>query len=162
MSQGLWTAQKIGRAFLADEIGTVRKEAPRQVALVYPSPYRAAMSSLGYQQIYRVLNAIPDVAAHRAMLPDDPAAWRAAGTPLITLEAETPVGNYPVIAFSVAYELEIPGLVECLELAGVPVLARDRGPGDPLVVCGGPLTFSNPVPLAPFADVIIMGEGEET
>jgi radical SAM superfamily enzyme YgiQ (UPF0313 family) len=162
MSQGLWAAQKIVRAMVADEVGTVHKQAPRSVALVYPSPYRAAMSSLGYQQIYRVLNGLPEVAAHRAMLPDDPAAWRASGAPLITLEAETPVGNYPVVAFSVAYELEIAGLVECLELAGIPVLAADRGPGDPLVVCGGPLTFSNPVPLAPFADVIVMGEAEET
>jgi len=162
MSQGFWAAQKIVRAWLADEAGTVRKQAPRQVALVYPSPYRAAMASLGYQQIYRVLNGLAEVAAHRAMLPDDPAAWRRAATPLLTLEGETPVGDYPVVAFSVAYELEIAGLVDCLELAGIPVLAADRRPGDPLVVCGGPLTFSNPVPLAPFADVIVLGEGEET
>jgi radical SAM superfamily enzyme YgiQ (UPF0313 family) len=144
------------RALLADERGTLHKEAELRVALVYPSPYRAAMSSLGYQTIYRALHELEGVAADRAMLPDDDAP---AG-PLLTLERERPVGDYPVIAFSVAYELEIPGLLSCLRLAGVPPLREDRGPGAPLVVAGGPLTFSNPVPLAPFCDVIVMGEAE--
>ncbi|HUH01251.1 MAG TPA: radical SAM protein, partial [Kofleriaceae bacterium] len=160
MTQATWNARERARELLAGEVGTVHKDAPRQVALVYPSPYRAAMSSLGYQAIYGLLNDIPDVAADRAMLPEDPAAHRAAGGPLLTLERERPVGDYPVIAFSVAYELEIAGMIECLELAGVAPLARDRR-GGPLIVAGGPLTFSNPVPLAPFVDVIIMGEGEE-
>ncbi len=152
-----WDARRAGRALLADEIGTIRKEAARRVALVYPSPYRAAMSSLGYQSIYRQLNSLPGVAADRAMLPDD---TNATGQ-LLTLEREQPVGNYPVIAFSVAYELEIVGVLRCLEMAGVPVLRSQRGPRDPLVIAGGPLTFSNPVPLAPFFDVIVMGEAEE-
>ena len=58
------------RALLAAERGTLFKEAETRIALVYPSPYRAAMSSLGYQQIYRALHALPGVAADRAMLPD--------------------------------------------------------------------------------------------
>src|SRR5262245_49420664 len=143
-----WDILARGRALLAEELGTIRKEAPLRVALVYPSPYRAAMSSLGYQAIYRVANRLPGVAADRACLPDDVAEHRRAGAPLLTLEAERPVGDYPVVAFSVAYELEIPGLLECLDLAGVPVLREERGPSAPLVVGGGPLTFSNPVPLA--------------
>jgi radical SAM superfamily enzyme YgiQ (UPF0313 family) len=148
-----WDTCARGRALLADEIGTARNEAPFRVALVYPSPYRAAMSSLGYQTVYRALNGAPGLAADRAMLPDD------AG-PLLTLERERSVGEYPVVAFSVAYELEIPGLLACLERSGVPLLAAERGPEQPLVVGGGPLTFSNPVPLAPFCDLIVMGEGE--
>jgi radical SAM superfamily enzyme YgiQ (UPF0313 family) len=146
------------RALLADERGTLHKEAELRVALVYPSPYRAAMSSLGYQQIYRVLHDMPGVAADRAMLPDE-------GSPpghLVSLETGQPIGGYPLLAYSVAYELEIAGVVETLERAGVPVLARDREPHHPLVVAGGPLTFSNPAPLAPFFDVILVGEGEET
>jgi radical SAM superfamily enzyme YgiQ (UPF0313 family) len=115
------------------------------------------MSSLGYQQIYRCLHALPGVAADRAMLWDDDAQ----PGPIITLETERPIGEYPIIAFSVAYELEIAGLVAMLDAAGVPALAADRDHRHPLVVAGGPLTFSNPVPLAPFCDAIVVGEGEE-
>jgi radical SAM superfamily enzyme YgiQ (UPF0313 family) len=169
MGNPSWNARESIRRVLADERGTLFKEAQHRVALLYPSPYRAAMSSLGYQTIYRLINSggvgsrrwRTDVAADRAMLPDDTAAHRQSGSPLLTLESERPVGEYPLLAFSVAYELEIAGLVECLELAGVPVLAADRGGRDPLVIAGGPLTFSNPAPLGPFCDVIVMGEGEE-
>jgi radical SAM superfamily enzyme YgiQ (UPF0313 family) len=154
-------AQQVLRAQLATERGTLRKEAPVRIALVYPSPYRAAMASLGYQQIYRLLNAVPGLAADRAVLPDDAAAARAAHWPLLTLERELPVGDYPLLAFSVAYELEIAGLIDCLAMAGIPALAADRDDRHPLVICGGPLTFSNPVPLAPYADVVVLGEGDE-
>jgi len=143
------------------ERGAIAREAPVRIALCYPSPYRAAMSSLGFQQIYRLANQIPGIAADRAVLPEDVGAWRAAGAPLATIEREKPVGEYPMLAFSVAYELELAGLVDCLELAGVPVLARDRDARHPLVVAGGPLTFSNPAPLAPFCDAIVLGEADE-
>ena len=144
------------RALLAAERGTLFKEAELRVALVYPSPYRAAMSSLGYQQIYRTLHALPGVAADRAMLPDDGARGR-----FDTLEAGQPVGGYPLLAYSVAYELEIAGVVETLALAGIPALRDERDPRHPIIVGGGPLTFSNPAPLAPFCDVIVIGEGEQ-
>jgi radical SAM superfamily enzyme YgiQ (UPF0313 family) len=140
------------RALLAAERGTLFKEAEARVALVYPSPYRAAMSSLGYQQIYRALHALPGVAADRAMLDSDP---------FVTLETGAPVGGYPMLAYSVAYELELAGVIATLERAGVPALAGDREAHHPLVVAGGPLTFSNPAPLAPFCDVIVVGEGEQ-
>jgi radical SAM superfamily enzyme YgiQ (UPF0313 family) len=138
------------REFLADERGTLYKEAETRVALVYPSPYRAAMSSLGYQQIYRVLHNMPGVAADRAML-DVPR----------TLEEDQPIGNYPILAYSVAYELELAGVVETLDTAKIPVLTKDRDARHPLIIGGGPLTFSNPAPMGPFFDVIILGEGEE-
>ncbi|HET7506697.1 MAG TPA: radical SAM protein, partial [Kofleriaceae bacterium] len=148
------------------ERGTLFKQAETRIALVYPSPYHAAMSSLGYQQIYRVLHGMPGVAADRAMLPDDGAHERRTGraghaAAWVTLEEGRPVGDYPMLAYSVAYELEIAGVIDTLELAGVPVLAADREPHHPLVVAGGPLTFSNPAPLAPFFDVVILGEGEQ-
>ncbi len=154
-----WDARRDADARLAAERGTIRREAATRIALCYPSPYRAAMSSLGYQQIYRLLNEVPDVAADRAMLPDDVEAAR--GQPWLTLERSRPVSDYPMLAFSVAYELELLGLITCLELAGIPVLAEDRGGRHPLIVAGGPLTFSNPVPLAPYIDIVILGEGEE-
>lgn len=155
-----WNARADQRRLLADERGAARSDAATRIALCYPSPYRVAMSSLGYQTIYRIINAAPGLAADRAMLPDDVAAHRATRAPWSTLEREAPVGDYPMIAFSVAYELEIAGVVECLELAGVPPLAADRDHRHPLVIAGGPLTFSNPVPLAPFCDVIVLGEAD--
>jgi radical SAM superfamily enzyme YgiQ (UPF0313 family) len=151
------TAPLDRRALLADERGTLYKEAELRVALVYPSPYRAAMSSLGYQQIYRTLHAMHGVAADRAMLPDEGSTERG----LVTLETGQPVGGYPMLAYSVAYELEIAGVVETLERANVPVLVSERDHRHPLVIAGGPLTFSNPAPMAPFFDVIVLGEGEE-
>jgi len=145
------------RELLADERGTLFKEAETRIALVYPSPYRAAMSSLGYQQIYRTLHAMPGVAADRAMLPDPDSE----GGRFETIETGRPVGSYPMLAYSVAYELEIAGVVETRERASIPALREERGPHHPLVIAGGPLTFSNPAPLLPFCDVIVVGEGEE-
>jgi radical SAM superfamily enzyme YgiQ (UPF0313 family) len=155
--------REIREARLAAEIGTLRKQGALSIALCYPSPYSVGMSSLGFQTIYRHLNALPDVAAERAFLPDDAQAARRAREPLCTYESARPVGDYPVVAFSLAYELELAGLVDCLDLAGIPIFADERAQHPqrhPLVVIGGPLTFSNPVPAGPYADVILMGEAE--
>lgn len=132
-----------------------------RVALVYPSPYRLAMSSLGYQTIYRELNLRPDVVCERSFLPDDPEAYRRARVDLFTYESKMRVSEADVVAYSIAYETEVIGLIESLELAGLPCRSADRGDGWPLVVFGGPLTNSNPLPVAPFCDVMVMGEGEE-
>jgi radical SAM superfamily enzyme YgiQ (UPF0313 family) len=151
---------RLTRARLAAEHGTLRREAERKVALIYPSPYHVGMSSLGYQTIYRLWNELPGWACERAFHPDDAVAFRRARTPLATYESGAPVSGCPVIAFSIAYELELAGLIECLELSALPVLAEARGPAHPLVVAGGPLTFSNPLPVGPFVDVVLLGEAE--
>lgn len=145
-----------------DEIGTIVKDAPGRVALVYPSPYRAGMSSLGFQTIYRRINESVGWAAERAFLPDDLEAHRASRTPLFTYETLRPVGDFPVIALSVAYEIELAGVVETLELSGLAALAEERGERDPLVLGGGPLTFSNPLPLGPYVDAMLLGEADES
>ena len=132
-----------------------------RVALVKPSTYHVSMSSLGFQTIYRLLNARGDITAERAFLPDDVEAWKKSRLPLLTLESESPVGNADLILCSVAYELEISSLCDVLSLAGLPVRRAARNERHPLVVVGGPLTFSNPLPLSPLVDVIVMGEGEE-
>jgi radical SAM superfamily enzyme YgiQ (UPF0313 family) len=157
----VWSLQEKVRRLRAAEDGTLYKQAPTRVALVYPSPYKAGMSSLGYQTLYRILNERPGVAAERAFLPDDPDEYRRARLPLFTVESETPVSEFPIVALSVAYELELGGLLDCLALSGFPLLADERGDEFPLVVAGGPLTFSNPLPCAPFVDVIVLGEAEQ-
>jgi radical SAM superfamily enzyme YgiQ (UPF0313 family) len=156
-----WDLRELARTRLSQEEGTLRKEALLRIALCYPSTYEIAMSSLGYQTIYREIHLHSNAAAERAFLPERPEDYRASRSPVFTYEGETPLAEYPVLAFSISYELEIPGLLEILDLSGIPLLRQDRASRHPLIVVGGPLTNSNPVPLAPFADLIILGEGEE-
>jgi len=156
---------EIRAARLAAEVGTIHKQATHAIALCYPSPYAVGMSSLGFQTVYRLLNELPGFCAERAFLPDDARRARDARDPLRTYESARPVGDFPIVAFSLAYELELAGLVDCLDLAGIPAFADDRAAAKgkvPLVVVGGPLTFSNPLPAAPYADVMLLGESEET
>ena len=150
------------RGRLADEVGTLFKDAPERVGLLYPSPYHVAMSSLGFQTIYRAINEQPGRAAERAFLPDDTEDHLAARLPLLAYESQRPLGDFPVVAISVAFELELAGLVRALQVAGIAPLAEDRPEHAPFILCGGPLTFSNPLPLSPFADAILMGEADET
>jgi radical SAM superfamily enzyme YgiQ (UPF0313 family) len=141
---------------LSGEVGTRFGHRSRSIAMVYPSPYHVGMSSLGFQSLYRQINDEPGAwTAERAFLPEDE-------TPgLHTLESGRAVSEHDAIGVSIAYELEIFGLIKVLTLAGLAPLARDRRERDPPVILGGPLTFSNPLPAAPFADAVLLGECEE-
>ncbi len=150
---------QLARRRLAAERGRRDKQAPFTVALAYPSPYRVGMSSLGYLQIYKAIQAEPEMACERVFLPDDAGSGLLDATPL-AYESLRPLGNFGVIALSVAYELELAGVVQLLEAAGIPARRRERAEAHPLIVAGGPLTFSNPLPLAAFADVVVMGEAD--
>lgn len=157
----IWKLRSLVRERVLEEEGTLLKDAPLRVALCYPSPYSVGMSSLGFQTIYREIHLHHGATAERSFLPDDVTAYRKSRTPLFSYETETPLSDFPVLAFSISYELEITGLLSMLDLCGIPVLASERTSGHPLVVVGGPLTNSNPVPLAPFADLLLLGEGED-
>ncbi len=119
------------------------------------------MSSLGYQRIYRALMDAPGLACERAFL-DDECEGDGARLPEhpVTYESLRPIDELPVLAFSVAYELEIAGVVRMLRAAGLPARRRDRDARHPLVIAGGPLTFSNPLPLAALVDAIVVGEAD--
>jgi radical SAM superfamily enzyme YgiQ (UPF0313 family) len=164
LMQTRWALAEPIRARLADETGTLRKDAELRVALCYPSPYHVGMSSLGFQTIYREICSHPLATAERAFLPDDEAALalhRASRSPVVTYESQRPIAEHDAVAFSVSYELELTGLFEMLELSGIPLHAAERGDAYPLIVAGGPLTFSNPITLAPFVDLLVLGEAEE-
>jgi len=149
---------------LSREVGYVRKPhgGRLRVALAFPNTYFVGMSNLGFQTVYRLFNELEDVVCERICLPpkQELQAQLASGKPLRTIESDTPVRDFDVIAFSVSFEWDYTNVVSMLRLAGIPVRAESRTGRDPLVVIGGAVTFVNPEPLAPFADVIAAGEGE--
>ena len=149
---------------LSKEVGYVRKPhgGKLRVALAFPNTYFVGMSNLGFQTVYKLFNEQADIACERFFLPPktELAALAASGAPLITLESQTPVREFDVVAFSVSFEWDYTNVLTLLRLAGIPVRADQRTGHDPLVLIGGAVTFVNPEPLAPFADVIAAGEGE--
>jgi radical SAM superfamily enzyme YgiQ (UPF0313 family) len=152
------------RDILAREVGFVRKAhgGRIRVALAFPNTYFVGMSSLGYQTVYRLFNSLDDVVCERVFLPPKQELQEqlASGSPLLTIESQTPVADFDVVAFSVSFEWDYTNVVSMLRLAKLPVRAATRNARHPLVVIGGAVTFVNPEPLALFADVIAAGEGE--
>ena len=160
-----WQKQRDrARDVLSREVGFVQKPhgGRLRVALAFPNTYFVGMSSLGFQTVYRLFNALDDVVCERVFLPpkQELQAQLNSGAPLLTLESQTPVRDFDVLAFSVSFEWDYINVVTMLRLAGLAPRADARRATDPLVVIGGAVTFVNPEPLAPFADVIAAGEGE--
>lgn len=156
----LWDPTQTRKHLLNDERGTLFKEAPFRIGLCYPNPYHTGMSSLGFQVIYRLMNEHPGVAAERVFLPDNVELYRKRRWQPLSIERGRQLGDFDLLAFSVAYDLDIPGLFEVLSLGGVPCLREERTAHDPPVLVGGPITASNVLPLGPFIDLAIIGDGE--
>ena len=133
------------------------------VALVYPNTYAVGMSNLGFQTIYRHLNAMPDVVCERVFMPEpaDLDEMRRAQLPPFSLESRRPLTDFHLVGFSVTYEGDYVNVLRLLAMAGIPLRATARRPHDPLVLMGGVCAFSNPEPIAPFMDFVVVGEGEE-
>src|SRR5438309_4884291 len=152
-------------ALLAQEQGTIRKDwgGRLRFALVYPNSYAVGMSNLGFQAIYRHLNQIPDVVCERVFFPDpaDLEEHRRTRTPPLSLESGRPLADFHLVGFSITYEGDFINTLRLLGMAGVPLRPADRAPHHPLILMGGVCAFLNPEPVAPFMDVIVVGEGEE-
>jgi radical SAM superfamily enzyme YgiQ (UPF0313 family) len=152
------------KALLAKEVGYVRKpHAGRlRVALAFPNTYFVGMSNLGFQTVYRLFNAEDGIVCERVFLPpkSEIAALKTSGASLVTVESQTLVRDFDILAFSVSFEWDYTNVLTMLRLAGIPARAEQRTRHDPMVMIGGAVTFVNPEPLAPFADVIAAGEGE--
>lgn len=133
------------------------------MALVYPNTYHVGMSNLGLHIIYEQINSRGDTACERLFLPDKKnlEEYVRTNTPLLTLENQLPLYEFPLIAFAVSFEMDYFHVVTMLLTGKVPVLAADRDDNDPLVIIGGPCATFNPEPLADFVDACIIGEGEE-
>jgi radical SAM superfamily enzyme YgiQ (UPF0313 family) len=133
-----------------------------RVALAFPNTYFVGMSNLGFQTVYSLFNAEDGIVCERTFLPpkSEVEALRASRAGLVTLESQTPVREFDIFALSVSFEWDYTNVLTLLRLAGIPLRAADRTAHDPIVMIGGAVTFVNPEPLAPFADIIAAGEGE--
>lgn len=151
------------RRKLAAEEGWTRKQGARlRVALCYPNVYAVGMANLGFQSVYELFNRVPEVACERVFLPDDEELreYERTNAPLLSLESQTPVRDFDIVAFSISFETDFLNMARMLKLARVPVWSKDRTHHDPLVMMGGAASFLNPEPIAEFTDVVAVGEGE--
>jgi radical SAM superfamily enzyme YgiQ (UPF0313 family) len=159
-----WQQRERAQLILSKETGYVRKPHGDRlrIALAFPNSYWVGMSNLGFQTVYRLFNAQPDIVCERVFLPPKQqlAEQLAVKAPLLTLESQSPVAEFDVLAFSVSFEWDYTNVLTLMRLAGIPIYAAERTARHPLIVIGGAVTFVNPEPLAPFADVIAAGEGE--
>ncbi len=128
----------------------------------YPDTYEVGLPNQGLQILYEIVNERPDGRADRSYAPwvDLEALMREHNVPLFSVEHHTPCGEFDVLAFNLSAELTYTNLLNCVDLAGVPVRAADRTRQHPLVMAGGHCTY-NPEPLADFLDVVVLGDGEE-
>lgn len=131
-------------------------------AFCFPDTYEVAMSHLGMKILYALINSQPYALCERVCMPwvDMLALMKESDVPLFSLETRTPLHAFDIVGFTLQYEMSYTNILEMLSLGRVPVLNRDRGPGDPLVIAGGPCAF-NPEPLHAFIDAFVLGDGEE-
>jgi radical SAM family uncharacterized protein len=152
--------------YLGGELNSVVKDHRRvrgKLCLAFPDAYTLGMSHHGLQVLYTLMNNDPQWVCERAFTPwlDFEQLLRRHNLPLYSLETFTPLRRFDLVGFSLQYEVCYTNLLTMLDLGGIPLHARDRGEDDPLVVCGGP-GAQNPEVLAPFIDVFVIGDGEES
>src|SRR5436305_6790007 len=152
--------------YIGGELNSVVKDHRRvrgKLCLAFPDTYQLGMSHHGLQVLYSLLNADERWACERAFMPwlDMEAQLRKAGLPLYSLETFTPLKDFDLLGFSLQYEVCYTNLLAMLDLGGVPLHGKDRTLDHPLVVAGGP-GAQNPEILAPFIDVFVIGDGEES
>jgi radical SAM family uncharacterized protein len=152
--------------YLGGELNSVVKDHRRvrgRICLAFPDAYTLGMSHHGLQVLYTIMNNDPQWACERAFTPwvDFEAELRRHGLPLYSLETFTPLREFDVVGFSLQYEVCYTNLLTMLDLGGIPLHARERTLADPLVIAGGP-GAQNPELLAPFVDLFVIGDGEES
>lgn len=151
--------------YMGGEYGAVMKN-PQDVdvryAFLFPDTYEVGMSHLGMRILYHIINQREDTWCERVFTPwvDMSAEMRKHDIPLFSLESRTPIRDFDLLGITLQYEMSFTNILESLDLAGIPLRREDRTDRDPFIICGGPCAF-NPEPLAPFVDLIAIGDGEE-
>ena len=148
--------------YINNEINAVYKNAPLKAALAFPDIYDIGMSHLGLKILYGIINSLPYASAERVFSPwlDIEKTMRAEGIPLCSLESKRPLRDFDIVGFSLQYELCYTTVLNMLSLGHIPVRSEEREAKDPLVIAGGPCTV-NPLPMSPFIDAFLIGDGEE-
>jgi radical SAM family uncharacterized protein/radical SAM-linked protein len=148
--------------YIGSEINSIRKNADVNVALCFPDIYEIGMSHLGLKILYAIINDIPYAAAERVFSPwtDVENVLREKGLLLPSLENKRPLRDFHIVGFTLQYELSYTNVLNMLDLGGIPVRSEERGDDHPLVIAGGPCAV-NPLPLNPFIDAFVIGDGEE-
>ena len=150
--------------YMGGEFNAVMKDANGvdvRYAFLFPDTYEVGMSHLGMKILYHAINARDDAWCERVFSPwvDMADLMRRDGIPLFTLESRTPVREFDLLGITLQYEMSFTNILEALDLSGMPLRSADRTEG-PFIICGGPCAF-NPEPLAPFVDLVALGDGEE-
>ncbi|OWT32520.1 radical SAM protein [Methanobrevibacter sp. 87.7] len=117
--------------------------------LIYPNIYKVAMSSLGYQILYNLINEINDTWCERIIYPKTR-----------SIESNSPAKDFNILSFTIQFEEDYFNLVKMLAASDIPLYSKNRTSKDPLIIAGGPCVTANPMPLSPFIDMFIIGEGE--
>ena len=160
----LLKVQKPAR-YCGGEPGSVLKDpgkAEVRFAFCFPDLYEVGMSHLGMKILYSVLNKREDIWCERVFAPDTDfqQVMEENGIGLYGLESFDPLSAFDFVGFTLQYEMCYTTVLNMLKLGGVPLRTAQRGEGDPIVIAGGPCVC-NPEPMAPFFDLISLGEGEE-
>lgn len=160
-----WQLYEKARGLLSEEIGTIKKAfgGKISIALCYPNTYQIGMSNLGFQKIYYLLNQYNDVLSERVFLPspEDEIHFKKENIPLFSLESQTPVHNFDILAFSVTFESDYINILKILNLSHIPIRSKDRNERHPFLLMGGICATFNPEPLSDFIDMFFIGEGDE-
>jgi radical SAM family uncharacterized protein len=149
--------------YIDSEFGAVHDpDSPYRFTLIYPDTYEVGLPNQGHAILYRIINAIDGACAERSYVPwpDMASLMREHGVPLYSLESFEPLVNSDVVGFTLQHELCYTNVLEALDLAGIPLLAEERGNDCPLVVAGGPVVY-NCEPVAGVFDAVMVGEGEQ-
>src|SRR5438309_7108430 len=103
--------------------------------LLYPDAYEVGLPNQGLQILYEILNERDDSVAERSYSPwvDLEALLRRERVPLFSVDTHRPAGEFDILAFNLSAELVYTNLLNCVDLAGVPVRAVDRDESQPLV-----------------------------
>lgn len=160
----LYNVEKPSR-YIGGEINSVIKpfqEGRLRFGFAFPDVYEVGMSHLGMHILYGLLNDKEDIFCERVFAPwlDMEDEIRKAKIPLFTLETKMPIKNLDILGFTLQYEMSYTNILNMLDLGCIPLLSKERGSQDPLVIAGGPCAY-NPEPLAKIIDVFVIGEGED-
>ncbi|MEG1870023.1 MAG: TIGR03960 family B12-binding radical SAM protein [Oscillospiraceae bacterium] len=160
----LLEVQKPAR-YIGGEHGSIIKDKSKvdiRIAFCFPDMYEVGMSHLGMKILYSLYNNVENYWCERVFAPDVDmeAVMRKEKILLYGLESFDPIKDFDFIAFTLQYEMSYTGVLNMLDLAGVPIRAKDRPDLSPLVIAGGPCAC-NPEPLTAFVDLFVLGEGEK-